>query len=202
MPNRFQNIVESIIYAGMKPGARSTDGAPAAKPGLLARFLAGPSPSDPLYLTNQTLGQKVRRLLLMVFPVIVVLVGVLVAIGVHGAKGQKAPRELSAAEIKAKVAPAFNQEIKLDSNHDLEVTEVHFERAAGSSLMVGNLKNKTDHQITQVVIAFELADPSRSGLGGVTVTETHLAPGAVRTFRKPIDQTNAMYALVQDVDTR
>ena len=192
MANRFRNIVESIIYAGMKPGARSAEGAPAANPGLLARLLAGPAPSDPLYLTNQTFGQKSRRILLMVSPVILVLAGVFVAVAIFGPKSDKAPREVTAAEIRAKVLPDFNKEIKLDSNKDIAVTEVHFEHAAGSGVMVGNLKNNTNHRIVQAVIEFELADPSHSGLGGVIVTETDLAPGAIRTFRKPIEQTSAM----------
>lgn len=202
MANRFQNLVESIVYAGMKPGARSAEGAPAAKPGLFARFLAAPAPSDPLYLTNRTFGQKARRTLLIVSPLIVVVAGVIVAIGIFGPKSDKAPRELTVAEIKAKVLPDFNREIKLDSNKDIEVTEVHFDHPAGSSLIVGNLENKTDHPIIQAVIVFELADPAHSGLGGVIVTETNLAPGATRTFRKPVEQTNAMYALVREVETR
>jgi len=34
------------------------------------------------------------------------------------------------------------------------------------------------------------------------VTETNLAPGSVRTFKKPIEQSNAMFALVREVETR
>jgi hypothetical protein len=58
------------------------------------------------------------------------------------------------------------------------------------------------HQIIQTVIVFDLADPSNSDLGGVTVTELNPAPGAARNFKKPIEQTNAMYALVREVETR
>jgi hypothetical protein len=185
----------------MKPGARSSEGAPAAKPGLFARFLSGPAPSDPLYLTNQTPGQKARRLLLMLSPVLVVIAGGLLAITLLSPKTDKGPKQLTSAEIRAKVLPDFNKEIKLESNQDLEVTEVHFEHT-GTSMIVGNLRNKTNHQIVQAVIVFELGDASRSGLGGVTVTETNLAPGSVRTFKKPIEQSNAMFALVREVETR
>jgi flagellar basal body-associated protein FliL len=201
MANRFQKFVENIIYAGMKPEARSSEGAPAAKPRLFARFLSGPAPSDPLYLTNQTFGQKARRILLMVTPLVVVIAAVLGAVAIFSPKTDKGPKQLTVAEIKAKVLPGFNKEIKLDSNQDLEVTEVHFEHAGGS-LMVGNLRNKTSHRIVQAVVVFELADASRSELGGVTVTEINLDPGVVRTFKKPIEQANAVYALVREVDTR
>jgi hypothetical protein len=53
----------------------------------------------------------------------------------------------------------------------------------------------------EATVAFELADPSNSGLGAVTVKETNLAPGTSRTFRMPIEQANAMYAL-REVDTK
>jgi hypothetical protein len=201
MANRFTAFVESIIYTGMKPAARSEQGAPAAKPGWFARLLNGPEQSDPLYLTNQTFGQKARRVLFMISPMIVVIAAGLVAITMFAPKTTKAPKAPTSAEVRAKVLPDFNQEFKLDSNRDLEVTEVHFEHAGGN-LMVGNIHNKSNHEIIQAVIVFDLADPSNSDLGGVTVTELNLAPGATRTFKKPIEQTNAMYALVREVETR
>jgi hypothetical protein len=201
MANRFREFVENIVYAGMKPKVRAAEGAPAARPGPFARFLSGPAPSDPLYLTNQTVGQKARRILLMLSPVLVVIAGGLLAITLLSPRTARGPKQLTSAEIRAKVLPDFNKEIKLDSNQDLEVTEVHFEHT-GASMMVGNLHNKTNHSIEQAVIVFELADASRSELGGVTVTETNLAPGTVRTFKKPIEQTSAMFALVREVETR
>jgi hypothetical protein len=201
MLNRLKTIFESVVYAGMKPGARSAEGTPTAKPGFFARMLNGPSQSDPLYLTNQTSGQKARRILLMLSPMLLVIVGGLVAIKVFAPKTTSAPRALTAAEVRARVLPIFNKEIIVDSNKDLEVTEVHFEHTAGN-LIAGNIRNKTNHQIIQAVVVFDLADPSNSGIGGVTVTETNLAPGASRSFRMPIEQANATYALVRQVDTK
>ena len=201
MTNRFQNFVESIVYAGMKPGAKPAQGAPAAKPGLFARWFSGPAPSDPLYLTNQTFGQKARRLLLILAPLVVVVVGVIVAIGILSPKTTKAPKELTPAEVAAKVLPGFSTDIKLDSNKDLEVMEVHFEHN-GDTQIVGNLKNVTDHKIAEAIVVFDLADTSLSRLGGVTVTETDLAPGAVRAFKRSIEQATAAYGMVREVQTR
>jgi hypothetical protein len=200
MANRFQKFFESIVYAGMKPGARSPQGETAAKPGLLARFLNAPAPSDPLYLTNQTLGQKARRILLMASPLVLVI-AVLLTIYAFSSKTTAAPKQLTVAEIHEKVLPGFNKEIRLDSNRNVEVTEVHFENTGGG-VMVGSLRNTTDRTIIQAVVVFELADSAHSELGAVTVTETNLAPGASRTFKKPIEQTNAMYALVREMETR
>jgi hypothetical protein len=199
MANRIQNIFESIVYAGMKPGARSSEGAPAAKPGWLARLLNGPAQSDPLYLTNQTFGQKARRMSLMVAPLVLVLAGVLVAIHFLSPKTARAPKELTTAEVQAKVLPGFNKDFKLESNKDLAIAEVHFE---GANMMVGSLRNTTDHVIFQADVVFELADSSHSELGAVTVTELNLAAGSTREFRKSIEQANAMYALVREVETK
>jgi hypothetical protein len=201
MANRVQNFFESIVYAGMKPGARSSAEAPAAKSGWLARFLNAPAPSDPLYLTNRSFGQKARRVLAIASPFVLVIAGGLAAFLFFGHKTDKAPKELTSAEVRAKVLPGFNKEFKLDSNKDLEIAEIHFE-SNGPSVMVGSIRNTTDHAIFHAVVVFELADSSRSDLGAVTVTETNLAPGASRIFRKPIEQTNAASALVREVETR
>jgi len=198
---RLKNLIESIVYAGMKPGARSAEGAPAAKPGLLSRFLNGSAQSDPLYLTNQTFAQRAQRILLLGSPIVLVIAGALLAIYIWGPKTTNNPKPATSAEIRARVLPVFNKPFKLDTNRDLEVTEVHFEHT-GEHSMVGTLHNKSDHPIVEAVVTFELADPANSQLGGVTVTEINLAPGASRTFRKPIEQTNAMYALVREVETR
>lgn len=179
MLNRVKKLFESIVYAGMRPGAQS----------------------DPLYLSNQTNGQKARRVLLMSSPMLVVLAAGLVAIVVLSPKTTRAPRQVTAAEVKAKVLPEFNQPIKLETNQELEVTEVHLEHTGGNQI-VGNLKNKSDHQIMQAVVVFDLADPDNSGLGGVTVTEINLPAGGNRTFRQPIDQSTAMHAQVREVDTK
>jgi hypothetical protein len=199
MANRFRDFVESIVYAGMKPGQRPSEGASGAKPGFFARFLSGPAPSDPLYLTNQSFGQKAKRYLLMSLPVLLVLAaGGLFSLRYFGARTEVGPKQLSAKELAAKTLPAFNKPIDLETNRDVEVTEVHFERG----VMVGNIRNLTTHAIVEAVVTFELADASDSRLGGVTVTETNLAAGATRTFKKPIDQVNAVSALVREVETR
>jgi len=109
MAKRFRNIFESIVYAGMKPNARPAQGAPVSKPGLLARFLSGPSTSDPLYLTNQTFGQKARRLLLIVAPLVLVVAVAVAAIAILSPKTSKAVKELSPAEVAARTLPAFNK---------------------------------------------------------------------------------------------
>ena len=98
--------------------------------------------------------------------------------------------------------PEFDhKQFNLETNRNLEVTEVRFEHTHGT-VIVGSMRNKTDHQIIQATVVFALANADNSQLGAVTVTETDIAPGATREFRRPIEQANAVYALVRDVDTK
>ena len=203
MANRFRKFFESIVYAGMKPsGARTApQEASSARPALLARLFSEPAPDDPFYLTNQTPAQKARRMLLIAGPLVVVLVLVVVAFAVFRPKVSKSAKEPPPAEVDAKMLPAFNKEIHLPNDKDLEVVEVHFEHN-GQNLMVGNLRNLTDHELAEATVVFDLADADRSQLGAVTVTETNLAPSTVRAFKLPIDEANATFAVVREVHTR
>jgi hypothetical protein len=197
MGNRIRNFVESLIYAGMKPGARSAAGEP-AKRGFFARFLDAPAASDPLYLTNRTFGQKAKRMLLLAAPVILVLAGGAAVFLTRSRKPEAAPKQLTAAEMAAKTLPAFQNPISFKINREIEVTEVHFDHG----VMIGNFHNTTNHDIVQATVTFDLADVSNSQLGGVTVTELNLGPNSVRPFKRNVEQANAIYALVREVETR
>ena len=178
MPDRFRNLVESIVFAGLKPGIR---------------------PSDPLYLTNQTFGQRVRRLFRLAVPLAALIAAGIAAIAIFAPKHRIAARQPSAAEVAARSLPAFDKEIQIDSNRDLQVMEVYFERPGS---MAGSLKNVTNRELGEAVVVFDLADQNRSLLGGVTLTQTKLAPGAVRSFKLPVEQTSAMFALVREIRTQ
>ena len=180
----------------MKPGTRASQTEPAGKLGLLARFLSGPAPSDPLYLTNQTFGQKARRFLVLVIPLVVVVALVVVAIAMLVPKKVFKPAPVVAERVLRNI-----KDIKLGSNTDLEVVDVHFDHTDGD-LMLGAIRNKTDRQITEAVVVMDLVDDNRSQLGAITVTENNLAPGEVRTFKMPIEQATASLAVVREVHTK
>ena len=99
MLNRFRNLFESIVYAGMKPGRRSAEGAPGAKPRLFARILNGPANPDPLYLTNQAFGQTALRVLMVAAAMLLVIAGGLVSMRMLAPKTAAVPRALTADEI-------------------------------------------------------------------------------------------------------
>jgi hypothetical protein len=204
MANRLRSFIESIVYAGMKPGAQNPQDPSSRKPGLwgpLERFLSAPTPSDPLYLTNRTFGQKMRRGMLLAVPPVIVAALIMAAIYILVPKSPPPVKELSAAEVAAKVLPNFKTDISVETNKDVQVMEVHFEHD-GTIKMSGSLQNKTDRLIPEAVVVFDLTDARGSQLGGITVTETNLAPGAVRKFQRDIEQKTATYALVREVHTQ
>src|SRR5579872_6065376 len=121
MGNRIRSFIESIVYAGMKPSGRPSGDAPAAKPGLLDRLFSSPDTSDPLYLTNQTFGQKARRYLRLAIPLVVVIAVALAAIGLFAPKHPIQAKQPTQAEIAAKSLTAFDKQFKLDYNKDVEI---------------------------------------------------------------------------------
>ena len=203
MFKRLRGIFESIAYAGLQPGT-------AAPPkqmkwlgplrGPVERFLAGGSaPSDPLYLTNRTLGSKVKIGLAIGIPCLVVgglLYGVLDNSFDFG--DDKPVHEQSAAEVAAKLLPKLDQNITITTNRDVNVIEVRVEHGTPMSL-VGSLKNNTDHEIHLAEPVFDLTDAGGSQLGAVSTKVENLKAGSTTTFRFPIQQTEAAFALVREV---
>ena len=75
---RLQEFFESIAYAGLKPSDQKSEPHPDKAWGRLRakfdQFLSGgPAPSDPLYLTNRSLSQKVRPWIIVGVPFLVLL---------------------------------------------------------------------------------------------------------------------------------
>jgi hypothetical protein len=187
----------------MKPAVRSTGAAPPAKTGLAAalqRFLSGPAVSDPMYLTNQTFGQKAKRVLLVAAPILIVVLSVAGAMMYYAKKHAPPATALTSAEVGAKLLPDFHPDLNLDSNKNLDVLKVQFEHSGGN-VMTGVFQNKTNHLINEAEVIIDLFDDSGSNLGGVKVTEANLAAGESRNFQRAIEQSNAEHAMVREVHT-
>ena len=84
MKKRLQRFLESVLFAGLKPGAQAAPKRELRWLGPLRtpveRFLSGPAPDDPLYLTNRTAGQKFKSWSLIAIPCLVLAVGIGVAL--------------------------------------------------------------------------------------------------------------------------
>src|ERR671931_682411 len=84
--------------------------------GPIDRFLSGSKPRDPLYLTNQTTGQKVRRALLIGIPILIVGVTVLAAFTNLLPRKSRPYTEPSAAELAARKVAALPLDVKVETN--------------------------------------------------------------------------------------
>ena len=206
MFRRLRQFVESIMFAGMTPGAPAPQSQRLRWLGPLRRPVerlvsGGATPLDPLYLTNRTIGQRIRAALAIAVPCMIVLSLTGLAVGNYFVKkNPPAKPELSPAELAAKMLPNLD-DVRIDTNRDVDIMEVHIDRTSGTAL-TGTVKNNTAHQIETADIVFDLTDSAGSQLGGVKQRLENLAPQTRTNFRLPIEQNTARFALVREVKTR
>jgi hypothetical protein len=206
MRERFQKFIDSVLYAGLKPGGTQAPGTRMKWLGPLRgpveRFLSGgPAPSDPFYLTNRTLGQRIRQWVLIGVPCLLLIGGV--ALGLSNVfRGPKARphKELSAAEIARGILPSLDTG-GISSNQDIELVEVHIDKTEGVAV-AGTLKSKSSRAIRTAELVFNLTDATGSQVGAVGTTVENLEPGATVHFRFPIESATAAFALVREVHTQ
>ena len=166
------------------------------------RVLSRPAPSDPLYLSNRTFDQKVKLWLAIAVPCLI-LAGV-TALGlshIFQAKGPGPAPEPSAAELAAKLLPNVDKTINVEVNKDVQVLDAHVESEGGMKV-AGTVKNNTDRLIHTTEIILNLTDKTGSHLGAVSARVDNLAPNATVKFQTPIEQTDAAFALVREVQTQ
>lgn len=169
----------------------------------MERLLSGgPAPTDPLYLTNRSLKQKIRSWVLIGVPCLVVLGGVAYVLSsLMSPREVKPTKELSASEVAAKMLPDLSKDLKMGTNHDVEVVEVKVEKLGGTKL-VGTVRNTTDHEIAFAEIIVDLTNLNGSQLGAVTGTVEKIPAKGTKTFETPIAQSDAAVGLVREVNFR
>ncbi|HEY1340914.1 MAG TPA: FxLYD domain-containing protein [Bryobacteraceae bacterium] len=204
MLTRLCQFFESIVYAGLKPG---TPAGPRPMRwlgplrGPLERLLTTQAPSDPLYLSNRTLGQKLKLAAIIVVPVALIGVGLWMALSNRlGLAGAATTPEPTAAEISRRVLPHLDKNIQLPANREIEVMEVHVEPGAEPKLAC-TVRNNTTRPIQNGEVIFDLTDVSGSQLGAVPVPVS-LQPMSSTKFQIAIRQRTAAFALVREVRTK
>jgi hypothetical protein len=203
--NRIRKMFESIAYAGMKPA-----GAPQGKrlawlgplAGPIIRFLdGGARPDDPFYLTNRTLGQKMRAVLVIAAPCLLVAGAIgLAAIGYFDSAAPKLPPAptLTPEQVATKMLPNLDKDLKIYVNHDVEVMDVHVEK--GSIMKVaGSARNTTDRAMLNTELIFDLTNDAGSRLGAVSTKVARIEPKSVAEFSFPVQQREAAFALVREI---
>ena len=209
MFKRIKAFLESMAYAGLKPTspgpARQDAKAASGFRQKLEAFLAGPATNDPLYLTNRTLWQKIRPILVVSLPILVLLGGL--ALGLANFFGlnkgiQTPPASISSAEIAKKMIPVLNQQLTVSKEHDAQAGGVDIQDVTippGSMKVQGVAKNLTDHEIHHVQVIFDLTDKAGSRQGAVSTEVENIASKSAKPFVFSIPQKAAAFALVREV---
>jgi hypothetical protein len=202
--NRIRKFLESIVFAGMKPGGQT---APKREltwlgplRGPVERLLSGgPAPTDPLYLTNRTLGQKLLSWSLIGIPCLVLLAGIGITLSsLLDLPAPKPDKELTAAEITAKLLPNMDKDFKLAPTSDVQVLEAKVD----GTRLVGKVKNTSTREIAGAELVIDLTDVDGSQVGAVSAFVEKIPPSGTRSFEVPIKQRNAAAALVREVTLR
>jgi hypothetical protein len=196
-------LLESIAFAGMKPGAQTAPKRQLAWLGPLRgpveRLLSGgPAPTDPLYLTNRTLGRKLLSWSLIGIPCLALLAGIGVKLSSLDPPLAKPAKELTAAEITAKLLPNMDKDFKLAPASDVQVLEA---RVDGTRL-VGKVKNTSTKEIAGAELVIDLADAEGSQVGAVSTVVGKIPPLGTRNFEISIKQRRAATATVREVSVR
>lgn len=201
---RLRKFFESIIFAGLRPAGTAAPETNLRWLGPLRapveRFLAGGvAPSDPLYLTNRTFGQRMRVASLVAVPFVVIAAVLAVALSGLLTPKDKPIQQLTPAQIAEKMLPDLKKDMDIRTNHDLDVKDVHLEHGAISKL-AGVVTNNTDHAIENAVVVFDLTNNFGSRLGAVSTTIAHVDAKGSSTFSVIIPQTDAQFAIVREMD--
>ena len=200
---RIREFLESIVFAGMKPGGQT---APKRQltwlgplRGPVERLLSGgPAPSDPLYLTNRTLTQKLKSWSLIAIPCVVLALGIVILSRSLQPPAPKPVKPLTAAEITAKLLPNLDPDIQLPLATDVQVIEIKVE----GSRLVGVVKNTTRREIAVTELVIDLTNAAGSQLGAVNAIVEKIPPSGSKDFQIAIQQRDAAFALIRNVTSR
>ena len=173
------------------------------------RFVAGNAINDPLYLTNRTLGQKIRMVVLIGTPI--TALGILIYFALdqrfdrpvtsERAAAMEAKSKQGTGEMTAKLLPNLEKNYWSEQSKDVDVIEASVSRGADPALS-GKLRNNTDNMVRVADVVFDITDQEGSQLGGVSVRVENIAPRGVASFRVSLPQKDARTALVREVHSR
>ena len=204
MARSFRQLIESVVFAGLKPGGPNAQSSrmrwlgPLREP--IERLLSGgPAPSDPLYLSNRSPRQRMIFALKIASPFVVLAAIAAFAFRSSLFHKDQPKLDMSPGELAAKIMPDVDK-IQLETNKDIEVPSVGVDHS-GPAALVGTVRNNTGHTIPTVEILIEVTDVNGSKLGGVTARVQNVAPKSDANFRVPIPQEKAVIALVRDIRT-
>lgn len=168
----------------------------------IERFVSGSGPSDPLYLSNRSWGQKAKLGLLIGTPVLALAGLMALALSNYFDPAPSTQKVAAATHepgaVTAKILPDLQKTYKSDSDTACEVAEAFI----ADSTLTGKLRNNTDQTVRVADLVFDLTDEEGSALGAVALRVENIAPHGVANFRMPVQQHTARTALVRELHTR
>lgn len=193
LKEKLRSLWESVAYAGLKPGSAPRPNrlarwfGPLRRP--LERFLAGGRvPDDPLYLSNRTIGQRIRIALVIAVPCLLLALGVAAWI--------RSRHKLTNEEIAAQMlAGVDTRNLHVAANRDLEVLEATIQ---SNHVVSGRVRNNTARAIDGAIVYFDLTDRAGTRLAAVAAHVPRIDPNETASFNAPCDET-AVYAFVREV---
>ncbi len=208
MRERIKELFERVAYAGLKPQGGMESPAAAPKPQRLAGIRASleaqltkSTSSDPLYLSNRTLGQKLKAWSILGASAVLALGGLSLALLGYFNKDSaiiRPPSGISNAEIADKILPDLSKGVHVESQHDLDVEDVHVVVGAPVHL-IGVARNNTSHEIVNAELTFDLTDQTGSHQGAVTTELKNIASKSSKPFDIAIEESSATNALVREI---
>ena len=195
---RIRQFLESIVFAGMKPGGET-----ASKPRFkwlgplrapVERVLSGgPAPTDPLYLTNRSPIEKLKSWSLIAIPCLILAVGIAYTLRTLDPPEAKPAAEPKAAEIAAKMQPPTD--VNLAQSSEVQVLEIHVK----GTLVSGAVQNTGTREIASVKLVLNLLNARASQIGAVEANVGKLAPSSRKDFQLSIPQRDAAFAIVREI---
>ncbi len=201
MARSIRERIESVVFAGLKPGAPRVESKRMSWLGPLSgpidRFLSsGSAPSDPLYLSSRTPRQKFVFVLKVTVPFLA-LGGIALWTFRTSLFHKDQPKlDMSPAEIAARFMPDVDK-IKIVTNRDVEIPAVGVDHRGPA--LTGKVKNNTSRTLRSVEVTFDVTDQNGSKLAAVKAQFENLAPQSASDFRVPIQQADAAIAVVRDI---
>jgi hypothetical protein len=171
----------------------------------IERFLSGGAVADPLYISNRTIGQRIRMALLVGIPAVAVAALVVWGMSTYfesrGSSGAASHTDDAARAVTAKLLPNIEKNFTTDYSRDVNIVEAAIS-TGNERILFGKIRNNTDRVVQVAEAVFELTNDDGSELGGVVVTVRNIAPKATAPFKLALTQRNARSVMVRELHSR
>jgi hypothetical protein len=171
----------------------------------IERFLSGGAVADPLYISNRTIGQRIRMALLVGIPALTIAALVVWAMSTYfdsrSSSGAASQTEDATRALTAKLLPHIEKNFKTDYSRDVNIVEAAIS-TGNERILFGKIRNNTDRVLQVAEAVFELTNDDGSELGGVVVTVRNIAPKATAPFKLTLTQRDARSVMVRELHSR